>query len=79
MMAVLAINGIGVEFWEQATIIHRIFEANSSFHVKWCTAGKISYLFFNNVLLVVAKISFWWGDWALGYHSVGFRHFFEIS
>ena len=27
----------------------------------------------------VGKLSFRWGDWALGYHSMGFRHFPDIS
>ena len=30
-------------------------------------------------LLVLTKLSIWPGDWALGYHSMGFRHFPEIS
>ena len=26
-----------------------------------------------------AELSFWWGDWALGYHFVGCSHFSDIS
>ena len=44
---------------------------------------KISFLFFKSFLLVSTKLSFWQGDWALGwalgYHSMGFRHFPDIS
>ena len=29
--------------------------------------------------LILAKSSFWWGDWALGYHSMEFRHFPNVS
>ena len=43
---------------------HIIFETNSSFHVKERTTGKVS---------------FWQEDWALGYHSMEFRHFPDIS
>ena len=28
--------------------IHKIYEANSRFHVKECTAGKIQFLFFRD-------------------------------
>ena len=30
-------------------------------------------------LLVLAEFSFWLGYWALGYHSMGFRHFPDVS
>ena len=33
----------------------------------------------NSSLLVLMKLSFWRGDWALGYHSMEFRQFPDIS
>ena len=35
--------------------------------------------YFWTVLLILAKFSFWPGDWALGYHSMRFRHFPNVS
>ena len=35
--------------------------------------------YFSTVLLVLIKISFWQGDWALGYPSMKFRWFTDIS
>ena len=56
-----------------STIIHRVSEADSGFHVK----GLISVFeeFFAGIkaILVLA------GDWILGYHSMEFRHFPDIS
>ena len=43
-----------------------VFGAGSGFRVVWRTAGGISFLFFRIFLLVLAKISFWRGDWSLG-------------
>ena len=40
---------------------------------------KFSFGFIKRFLLVIAKLSFRQGDWALGYHSMGFRHFPNIS
>ena len=53
-----------------ATIIHKIFEINSSFYVKWRTKGKV--LFLKNFFLVFTKFLFRQGDWALGYYSMEF-------
>ena len=50
------------------SITHKIFETNSSFH----------FLFFKSFLLVLTKLSFWQGEWALGYHSMKFRQFPDI-
>ena len=41
--------------------------------------GKVSFLFSRSFLLVLAKLSFWQEDWALGYHSLNFRLFPNIS
>ena len=51
--------------------------AYSGFRLKWRTAGKVSI--FKNFLLVLTKLSFWRGGWALGYYSMGFRQFPDIS
>ena len=40
------------------TIIPKIFEINSSFHVKQHTTGKVQFLFFWRFLLVLTKFSF---------------------
>ena len=41
--------------------------------------GRASFLFFGSFLLVLVGLSFWLGDWALGYHSMDFGHFPVIS
>ena len=38
-----------------ATIMDKISEINSSFHVKYRTMGKVQVLFFRNSLLALAK------------------------
>ena len=38
-----------------ATKIHKIFETSSSFHVKQCTTGKVPFLLFRRLLLVLKK------------------------
>ena len=40
------------------TIIHKVFAADSSFHVKWRTTGKVQFLFFRSFLLVLTKFLF---------------------
>ena len=42
----------------QETIICKLCETNSSFHVKLCTMGKFWFLFFKRSLLVLKKVSF---------------------
>ena len=44
------------------TIICKIFETNSSFHVKYRTMGRVQYAFFRRFLLVLTKFSFWAED-----------------
>ena len=39
------------------------------------TQREKSNFCFSSFLLVLAKLSFWRGHWALGYQSRGFRHF----
>ena len=56
------------------TIIHKIFETNSSFHVKKRPTGEVQILFFRRFLLVLTKFPFQeilcpkplgnsWGNW----------------
>ena len=56
--------------------IHKTFETNSSFHVKYRTTG--SFLFFKSFLQVLTKFTFSQEYWALCYHSKNFRHFPDI-
>ena len=50
-----------------ATISNKKFETDSSFHVKQCTMERVWLLFFRAFLLVLAKLLFCRGVWALGY------------
>ena len=54
-------------------------EINSSFHVKSGTTGKVQFLFFKSLMLVLTKFSFWEEEWALGYSSMEFWDFPNIS
>ena len=54
-------------------------ETNSIFHVKQRKTRKGSFLFFNSFILVLTKLLFWQGDWAVGYHSMKFSQFPDIS
>ena len=36
-------------------------------------------MFFKSFLQALTKLSFWPEDWALGYDSMKFRHFLDIS
>ena len=58
-----------------------LFGTGSSFRVGWRTVGggRVGFVFFGIFPLVLAKVSFWRGCWAVGYRSVGFRHFPNIS
>ena len=44
--------------FKQAATIHKIFETNSSFQVKWGTTGKVQFLFFRRFLLVLTNFDF---------------------
>ena len=57
-----------------STISYKIFETNSSFHVKLRTTGKVYSRFFETFLLVLTTFFSWQEDWTLGYHSMKFRH-----
>ena len=53
--------------------------AGSGFCVERSTARKVLLLFSGLFLPVLAKFSFWRGEWALGYHFMEFRRFPNIS
>ena len=52
--------------------IHKIFETTLAYE-------KSLISDFNSFSLVLTKFSLWQENWALGYHSMGFRHFPDIS
>ena len=68
-----AAGGVG----DRISMDHGIFGTNSGFGGKWCTTRKVvlKFLFFMSFLLVLAGLSFWRGDWALGFHSWGLDTF----
>ena len=66
---------LGISFVGCSTISHRISETNSNFHVKWRITERVIMLLCGTSLLVLAKFSFWQGEWALGYHFLEFRQF----
>ena len=49
------------------------------FLVEYRTTGGVWFIFFKSFLLASTKFSFWRGDWALRYNSVGFGHFAIVS
>ena len=61
------------------TIVHKIFETNSSFQVKLRATGKVHFIFFKSFLLVLTKSLFWHEDWTLGYPSTKLRHFHSLK
>ena len=69
----------GYDNYGKATTIPKIFETKSSFHVKQRSTRKVQFLFFSSFLLVLTKYSFWEEDWALGYNSMKFGDFSDIS
>ena len=54
------------------TSTDKIFEKNSSFHVNWCTTGRVQFLFSKSLLLVLTKSFLGEEDWVLGYTSMKF-------
>ena len=48
----------------------KVFETNSTFHVKGPTAEGVQFLLSRSVLLVLAEFSFWGEDWTLCYNSM---------
>ena len=44
---------------DEPTIIRKIFETNSGFHVKQRHTGKVQFLFFSSFWLVLKNFSFW--------------------
>ena len=45
----------------------------------WNAVLREMFNFCKGFLMVLAKLLFWPGDWALGYYSMEFRHFLDIS
>ena len=41
--------------------------------------GKVQVLFLRSFVIVLTKFPFWRKDWALGYDSMKFRDFLDIS
>ena len=66
---------IRVKKWFRETMSHKIFETNSSFHIKQRTTQKLELLFCARFMLVLSKFSCFLEDWALAYHSTKFRVF----
>ena len=63
----------------RSTINHRIFETSTRFHVISALWEKFNS-FFEEFFASINKIFILaGGDCALGYHSLQFRHFLDIS
>ena len=62
------VNGI-------ATIMDKIFETNCSFHPRGALREKFNFCFSGSI----ANFLFWQKDWALGYNSMKFSDFPDIS
>lgn len=45
--------------WNGTTIMHKIFETNSSLYMKQRTTKKVQFLFFGNFLPISTKFVFW--------------------
>ena len=58
---------------------HGAFGTGSGFRVGWDAAGGVEFLFFKGFLLVLGGLSGCRGAWLLGWHSVGFGYFPEVS
>ena len=78
----LAKNVIIIERGLWATIARGIFGAGSGFRVGWGTAGAGGegwFLSFCGFFAGIGGIFILVGGMALGYHSMGFRHFPDVS
>ena len=62
-----------------AAVGRGVFGAGSSFLVGRRAAGGAWLLFLGSFLLLFARFSLSRGGWSLGYHSMVFRHFPNIS
>ena len=61
------------------TISCKMFETNSSFHLTQRTKEKVEFLFLKSFVAELTKYFSWQDDWTLGYDSMKFRHFPDIS
>ena len=69
---VVCVSGLG-----DAAVARGVSWAGSGF--VWGGARLQGFTFyFSGIFLVLVGPSFWWGGWALGYHSMGFRQFPDI-
>ena len=68
-----------LEFFQITTILDKIFETKSSFYVKDRTTGRVQFLYFSSILLVLTKLWFWEEDWAQGYNCMKFWDFPGLS
>ena len=66
-------------FFIASVTILKILETNSSFYVKQGTTEKVQFLFFSSYLLILTKFSFWNENRALGYNSIKFQNFLDVS
>ena len=57
------------------TMAHGVFGAGSGVRGGWraMRGGGVWFLHFKGFIVVLAKLSFYRGDWGLGYHSMEFR------
>ena len=64
-----------------AAMARGIFVTGSSFRVGGAQQGRGGWgnSAFQGFSARLGKVSFWRGDWALGYRSVELRHFPDIS
>ena len=69
--------GLGGGFRE--TVNYKVFGADSAFRLGWCTTGVVQFSAFQWFLLGLGEFWFWRGYCILGYRSVGFGHFPDIS
>ena len=60
------------------TITSKISKTNSYFHLDQLATRKADFIFFKSFLLVLTKLVFWQGDWALSYHPMEFRQSSDI-
>ena len=68
------------EYFSEAAIIHKISETSSNFHVTLVHYGKGLISVFQERFASINKIFILMGGgWALGYDSMRFKHFPDIS
>ena len=66
-----------LRYW-LSSMARGIFGAGSGFRVEWRTAGSLVSVF-QECSASIGRAFIFAGDWALGYRSMGFGHFPDIS